>query len=221
MRFVIVEDNESLARAIAYRLRDRGHSVDLLADGDEAAAFLRQDGADLAILDVNLPGTSGLELLRQMRERGDATPVLMLTARGETADRVAGLDAGADDYLVKPFEMEELEARLRALARRRNTDAGVTEPLGPLSFDRGARTLSHEGQPVEIPRRELSVLECLMDNRGRLVSKSRLMAHVYGTGAPVEESAVEPHISRLRRRLGVYGITIKSARGLGYMIETE
>lgn len=219
MRIVIVEDNESLARAIAYRLRDRGHSVDLLADGDEAAVFLRQDGADLAILDVNLPGVSGLELLRELRGRGDPMPVLMLTARGETQDRVAGLDAGADDYLVKPFEMDELEARIRALARRRGTDTVSMERLGGLDFDRGALTLSHDGRPVEIPRREMAVLECLLDHRGRLVSKSRLTAHVYGTGAEVDDSAVEPHISRLRRRLSPYNVSIKTARGLGYMIE--
>ena len=219
MRIVIVEDNESLARAIAYRLRDRGHSVDLLADGDEAAVFLRQDGADLAILDVNLPGTSGLELLRELRGRGDPMPVLMLTARGETQDRVAGLDAGADDYLVKPFEMDELEARIRALARRRGTETVSTERLGGLDFDRGALTLSYDGRSVEIPRREMAVLECLLDHRGRLVSKSRLTAHVYGTGAEVDDSAVEPHISRLRRRLAPYNVSIKTARGLGYMIE--
>ena len=219
MRIAVIEDNQTLAKAIAYRLRDLGHAVDVLHDGDEADAFLASEGADLVVLDIYLPGQSGIDVLRQLRARGMGTPVILLTARGETEDRVAGLDAGADDYLVKPFDMDELAARIRALSRRRALEYGAEEKIGSLVFDRSARRLSLVGEPLDLPRRELAVFECLLDRRGRLVSKSQLTDHVYGVGADVEESAVEPHISRLRKRLAPHGVSIKTARGLGYMLE--
>ncbi len=221
MRIAIVEDNTALAKAIAYRLRDRGHSADVLFDGQEADHFLAQEGADLVVLDINLPGMDGLDVLRALRKRGDGTPVILLTARGETDERVAGLDAGADDYLTKPFEMDELEARLRALARRKDLEYTARDSLGALVFDRNSRQLLNDGEPIDIPRREIATLECLLERRGRLVSKAQLTAHVYGTGADVEESAIEPHVSRLRRRLENYGVRIKTARGLGYMLDTD
>ncbi|WP_171180457.1 response regulator transcription factor [Ruegeria sp. HKCCD8929] len=221
MRIVIVEDNEALANAIAYRLRDRGHAADVLLDGQEAEAFLAREGADLVVLDINLPGRSGFEILRAMRERKDGAPVILLTARSETSDRVAGLDMGADDYLVKPFEMDELEARIRALSRRKSLDYGAVEKIGRLEFDRNMREVSAEGVPLDIPRRELAVLECLLDRRGRIVSKAQLTDHVYGVGADVDDTAVEPHVSRLRKRLAPHGIAIKTARGLGYMLEVQ
>ncbi len=219
MRIAVIEDNAELAEGIAYRLRDRGHSVDVLNDGLDASEFLSREGADLVVLDINLPGQSGLQVLRDLRDRGDSVPVILLTARSETQDRVAGLDAGADDYLVKPFEMDELEARLRALSRRKDLVFAAVSTLGPLSFDRSSRQLLHEGTPLDLPRREVAVLECLIERQGRIVSKTQLTAHVYGTGADVDDSAVEPHVSRLRRRLETYGIKIKTARGLGYMLD--
>lgn len=219
MRIVIVEDNEPLAKAIAYRLRDRGHAADVLHDGSEADRFLADEGADLVVLDINLPGKLGLDILRDLRARGNGAPVILLTARSETSDRVRGLDLGADDYLVKPFEMDELEARIRALSRRKNLDYGAHESIGTLEFDRTARQVTVAGAPFDIPRRELSVLECLLERRGRIVSKSQLTDHVYGVGADVEETAVEPHVSRLRKRLSDHGVTIKTARGLGYLLE--
>ena len=221
MRIVIIEDNETLANATAYRLRDRGHSADVLHDGDEADTFLARDGADLVVLDINLPGRSGLEVLRGLRTRGDGTPVILLSARSDTSDRVAGLDMGADDYLVKPFEMDELEARIRALSRRKNLDYGARESFGALDFDRVARQVLADGKMLDIPRRELAVLECLLERRGRIVPKAQLTDHVYGTGADVDDTAVEPHVSRLRRRLSDHGVSIKTARGLGYMIEVK
>ncbi|ASP22443.1 transcriptional regulatory protein tctD [Antarctobacter heliothermus] len=221
MRIAVIEDNAELAEGIAYRLRDRGHSVDVLHDGQEAADFLSHEGADLVVLDINLPGKDGLAVLRGLRDRGDNTPVILLTARSDTQDRVTGLDAGADDYLVKPFEMDELEARLRALARRKELVFTARNALGPLVFDRDSRQLMDGETPLNLPRREVAVLECLLDRSGRLVSKSQLIAHVYGTGADVDDSAVEPHVSRLRRRLQGYGIRIKTARGLGYMLDVE
>ncbi|MCL3883166.1 response regulator transcription factor [Marivita sp. GX14005] len=221
MRIAVIEDNSELADGIAYRLRDRGHSVDILHDGLEAADFLSREGADLVVLDINLPGQSGLDVLRSLRGRGDGVPVILLTARSDTQDRVAGLDAGADDYLVKPFEMDELEARLRALARRRDLVFVAREPLGRLVFDRGSRQVMDGESALDLPRREVALLECLIERRGRIVSKPALTAHVYGTGADVEESAIEPHVSRLRRRLDGYGVRIKTARGLGYMLESQ
>lgn len=219
MRIVIVEDNEALAKAIAYRLCDRGHAADILHDGDEADAFLQREGADLVVLDINLPGRSGLEVLSAMRQRNDGTPVILLTARSGISDRVAGLDRGGDDYLVKPFEMDELEARIRALSRRKNLDYGAREILGQLEFDRSTRQITAAGAALDIPRRELAVLECLLERRGRIVSKAQLTEQVYGIGADVDDTAVEPHVSRLRKRLAQHGISIKTARGLGYMIE--
>lgn len=221
MRIVIVEDNETLAKAIAYRLRDRGHAAEVLLDGDEADLYLAQEGADLVVLDINLPGQSGLEILKSLRNRGDGVPVILLTARAETSDRVSGLDMGADDYLVKPFEMDELEARIRALSRRKELDYGAMERIGGLEFDRAARQVSVQGEVMDFPRREIAVLECLLERRGRIVPKSQLTDYVYGVGADVESSAVEPHVSRLRKRLQDLGIRIKTARGLGYLLEVQ
>ncbi|HCQ58802.1 MAG TPA: DNA-binding response regulator [Sulfitobacter sp.] len=221
MRIAVIEDNEALPQGIAHRLRDRGHAVDLLHDGEEADAFLRHEGADLIVLDCNLPGCDGLEVLTRLRRRGDGTPVILLTARAETSERVAGLDAGADDYLTKPFEMDELEARLRAMARRKNLEFAARDAIGPLVFDRTNRQLLKDEQPLAFPRKELATLECLLERRGRIVSKSQLITHVYGTGAAQEDSAIEPHVSRLRKRLEPFGIRIKAARGLGYMLEVD
>jgi two-component system OmpR family response regulator len=221
MRIAVIKDNEALAQGIAHRLRDRGHAVDLLHDGEEADAFLRHEGADLIVLDCNLPGCDGLEILTRLRRRGDGTPVIPLTVRAETSERVAGLDAGADDYLTKPFEMDELEARLRAMARRKNLEFAARDAIGPLVFDRTNRQLLKDEQPLAFPRKELATLECLLERRGRIVSKSQLITHVYGTGAAQEDSAIEPHVSRLRKRLEPFGIRIKAARGLGYMLEVD
>tara|TARA_R100001377_G_scaffold72594_1_gene48442 strand:+ start:1034 stop:1705 length:672 start_codon:yes stop_codon:yes gene_type:complete len=221
MRIAVIEDNEALAQGIAHRLRDRGHAVDLLHDGEDADIFLRYEGADLIVLDCNLPGCDGLEVLSRLRRRGDGTPVILLTARAETSERVAGLDAGADDYLTKPFEMDELEARLRAMARRKNLEFAARDAIGPLVFDRTNRQLLEGEQPLAFPRKELATLECLLERRGRIVSKSQLITHVYGTGAAQEDSAIEPHVSRLRKRLEPFGIRIKAARGLGYMLEVD
>lgn len=221
LRIVLIEDNETLAKGIAYRLRDAGHAVDHIADGADADAFLAREGADIIILDINLPNVDGLEILRQIRHRHDATPVILLTARSETVDRVAGLDAGADDYLTKPFDMDELEARVRALARRRPDMVIAREAIGALEFDAEARQLLLNGDPLGIPRRELAVFECLLENRNRIVSKSLLLDRVYGIGSDVEDSVIEVYVSRLRKRLANHGISIKTARGLGYLLEVR
>ncbi|MGB0694719.1 MAG: response regulator transcription factor [Rhodospirillaceae bacterium] len=219
MRIVVVEDNTILAQAIAYRLRDRGHSADVLTDGEEADAFLAQEGADLVVLDINLPGMSGLKIIEAMRRRGSETPVILLTAQTGTKDKVTGLDLGADDYLVKPFEMDELEARIRALLRRKKQGYGATEAVGALAFNRTTRQFLSDNTVLDLPRKELAILECLAENRGRIISKSQIVDHVYGVGAEVDDTVIEPHISRLRRRVQDYGLRIKTARGLGYVLE--
>ncbi len=221
MRITVVEDNVSLARGIAYRMEDAGHAVDLLHDGDEADAFLRADTSDLIILDINLPGQDGLTLLKALRARDDQRPVILLTARAETEDRVIGLDAGADDYLIKPFDMDELDARVRALSRRRSIPQRQILTIGQLRFDPAARQLFAADVPLDIPRRELSMFECLQNAQGRLVTKTALLDYAYGVGADVEDKVVEVYVSRLRARLKPYGIAIKAQRGLGYQLLVE
>lgn len=218
MRIAIIEDNQTLANAIAYRLRDKGHATDLLHNGAEANRFLATEGADLVVLDINLPGMTGLEVLRALRARNDGTPVILLTARNELSDKVIGLDAGADDYLVKPFDMEELEARIRVHSRHKNIVYGEIEKIGKIEYDRTNRQIFLSGQQLDIPRREIAVFECLIERQGRLVPKPVLTDHVYGVGAAVSDTAIEPHISRLRKRLHGGNVEIKSARGLGYML---
>lgn len=219
MRIAIVDDNEALAKGIAWRLQDRGHATDVLHDGMAAAEFLRRDANDLLILDITLPGMSGLDILRGMRARGDTRPVLLLTARAETRDRVSGLDAGADDYLVKPFEMDELEARVRALARRLPQAPQTEWRLGDLRFVFETRQVEIGGQDAGLPRREVAVLEALLRARGAVISKADLLDHVYGTGADVGDTAVEAHVSRLRKKLARAGLDIRVQRGLGYTLQ--
>ena len=193
--------------------------MDWLSDGAEAAEFLMAESADLAIVDVNLPGLSGFDILRRIRAAGQMIPVLMLTARGDLTDRIEGLDAGADDYLLKPFEMAELSARMRALARRRPSLQKGVVTIGALRFDRTSRLLSGPEGPIDLPRRELALLECLLDHSGRIVSKDRIADTLYGTGSDVEANAVELLISRLRRKIAGAGVVIRTARGLGYLMD--
>lgn len=218
MRITVVEDNISLAKGISYSLQDAGHAVDLLHDGIEADAFLKSDASDLIILDINLPGMDGLSVLKGLRLRKDPRPVILLTARAEIEDRIVGLDAGADDYLIKPFEMAELNARVRALSRRRAVPQRQMTSIGQLRFDASARQLYVDEMPIEMPRRELAVFECLLSADGRLVSKTALLDYAYGVGADVDEKVVEVYVSRIRGRLKPYGVTIKAQRGLGYQL---
>lgn len=202
MRIAVIEDNVVLANGIAHQLRDQGHAVDILHDGDQALAFVKQDGADLLVLDVNLPGMNGFAVVSALRKSGNQVPIILLTARSDLKDRLAGLDAGADDYLNKPFEMEELEARIRALLRRKPDLNATTVSFGPLTFDRTGRRLLAAGQEMSLPRRELAVFECLFERLGQIVSKTHLANQLYGIGAEVEERVVEVYVSRLRKKLG-------------------
>lgn len=220
MRIVLVEDNIAVAKGLKYHLEDAGHAVDVLHDGVEADVFLRDDGADVVVLDINLPTMDGLTILRKMRQREDMRPVLMLTAQSELQDKVAGLDAGADDYLSKPFEMDEFGARIRALLRRVSDGASQTARIGALSFDRSARTVTGPDGVLNIPRREIALFERLFLAEGRVVSKQALLDSLYGTGADVDEPVVEVYVSRLRKRLQPFGVTITVKRGLGYSMQT-
>lgn len=218
MRIVVVEDNMPMAKGIAYRLRDEGHAVDLLHDGDDADTFLQGDDADLLILDIKLPGLSGLEVLGRLRARGDTRPVLMLTAQADTGSKITGLDAGADDYLTKPFNMDELSARVRALARRPARTDIAEQKIGALSFDATSRMIIGPEGPISVPRREVSLFEILLAARGRTVSKQTLLDRLYGTGSDVDEPVVEVYVSRLRKRVKPFGLEIRMQRGLGYRL---
>ncbi|PTX54396.1 two-component system OmpR family response regulator [Litoreibacter ponti] len=220
MRITLIEDTESLRKGLTYRLEDEGHVVDALADGLDADDFLRHERSDLVILDINLPGQSGLEVLRALRRRADPRPVILLTARGETEDRVAGLDAGADDYLVKPFAIDELLARVRALARRGTQAPTRSVALGPLVLELEPLQLSSEAGPLDVPRRELMLLAALTRPPGSAVSKGQLLDAVYGTGTDADEKVIEVYVSRLRKRLRPHGVSITVRRGIGYALET-
>ena len=219
MRIALLEDNEMLADGIDKALGDEGHGVDLLQDGDQADDYLKSDSVDLVILDLALPGLDGLEVLKRLRQRGDATPVLVLTARGDLGDRVRGLDVGADDYLVKPFEMAELEARVRALLRRASARDSLDIVLRRLRYDRAARRAFVDEAEIRLPMKELSLLECLLDRQGQIVSKETIADHLYGAGSDVDVKVIELYVHRLRKRLVPAEVGIRTVRGLGYIIE--
>ena len=223
VRIVLVEDNVMLSSGVRKALEDEGHSVETFTDGEIADRYLASEGADLAIIDINLPGKDGIAITQAVRNRHQAFPVIILTACGDTQDRVNGLDAGADDYLVKPFAMVELEARVRALSRRRGDIAHQEETLGLLNFQRTARRLfnTETKQEIDLSRRELVLFETLLERQGQFVSKSFLADTLYGVGADVEMNAIELQISRLRRHLKGTQTAIRTARGIGYMLDEE
>lgn len=216
MRVLLVEDDELLGSAVQAGLEQSGYTVDWLRDGRQAAVALRDDEPDLLVLDVGLPGKGGLEILRELRLRDSALPVLLLTARDTVEDRITGLDAGADDYLVKPFDLGELTARLRAIARRRAGRAAPVIRHGDLVFDPAARSVEVAGSSVALPGRALAILEALLERPGIPLSRERLEQILYGWGEGVESNAVEVHIHHLRKRLGKERIV--TIRGVGYMI---
>ena len=220
MRLLLVEDEGELAALIAAALRQAGFAVDAFDTRADAAAALDGTRYDLVLLDIGLPDGSGLELLRDLRRRRDGAPVLILTARDGVQDRVAGLDAGADDYLVKPFHLDELQARVRALLRRPGGALGLVLRVGNLAFDTVARTVEVAGTPVPLTRRELALLEVLMRRAGAVIVREVLADALYGFGEPVGPNAVEVLVHRLRRKLNDAGAgpRIATLRGVGYLL---
>jgi len=219
MRILVVEDHPELGRSIARAIKQMGHAVDLLADGLQAKQILRSEAYDLLVLDLNLPSLDGLQILKAFRESGGESPVLILTARAEVEDRVAGLDHGADDYLTKPFDLLEFEARIRALLRRHQTKRNLTIELGELTFDTNMRAFTLKGENLQLTPRERSVLEVLIINSSQVVPKEVIFEKIFGIDDEVNQSAIEIYISRVRKKILAGNIKIHTVRGLGYMLE--
>ena len=219
MRVLIVEDQEDLAEAIAGRLQKRGYAVDIAMDGSEADELLRRENYQLVVLDLILPGLDGKAVLQELRRRRSMIPVLVLTARSEVEDKVSVLDIGADDYLVKPFDFRELEARCRALLRRRHSMAASTVRIGNLVFDAAARGVTVADQPVALTGREFRLLELLLANLGCVLSKDMLIDGLFGLEEAVCPNTIELYISRLRRKLDGATVHIRTLRGMGYVAE--
>ncbi len=224
MRVLVAEDDATAAGFIARGLIELGHDVTLAATGTDALARLTSQSFDVAILDRMLPELDGLTVLQQVREAGGALPILMLTALGRIEDRVAGLEAGADDYLVKPFAMSELVARVNALMRRRSAGDAVTAlSVGPLAMDVLHREVRHEGRSIPLQPREFRLLEELMRNAGRIVTRTMLLESVWGFHFDPQTNLVETHMSRLRTKLALGGAkdVIETVRGAGYRLRIE
>lgn len=216
MRILVVEDTEDVGEAIAARLERMGHGVDWLKTGPDAEAALGVQGYDLVVLDVMLPGKDGIAVLDGMRGRGLATPVLMLTARSRVDDRVSALDVGADDYLTKPFDFREFEARVRALLRRSGGVASSRLKLGDVELDQVSRSVTVAGKPCELTRREVALLEVFMLRPRKLFTKAELIDQLFGFDKDAGENAIELYVGRLRKKLGPARLEIRTQRGLGY-----
>lgn len=222
MRLLIIEDNERLAGLIANGLNRKGYACDCAALLEEADACLASADYDALIIDLGMPDGDGLEWLGRLRKVGRMIPALMLTARGALGDRIAGLDAGADDYLVKPAEIDEIAARLRAVLRRPGDRAPTLITSGPVVFDTASRTGTINGKLLDLSRREADLLELLMRREGNVVQRGVIEEAIYGFNDPVTPNAIEAVISRLRRKLEEHGQTgrLHTVRGVGYMLSS-
>jgi DNA-binding response OmpR family regulator len=220
MRLLIVEDDRQLREALTDLLRQSGFEVDAFADGDQAFNALLSSGYDLAIVDLGLPGMDGLALVRSLRRQLRGLPILVVTARDALEDRVSGLDAGADDYLVKPFEHAELEARVRALLRRHHADRDARIRIGALVLTPGEPRVMLGGVAVDLPASEFALLEVLATRAGRVVRREDLAARLGRGTEPPSDTAIEVCVHRLRRRLSPVGIKVRTLRGFGYLLET-
>lgn len=222
MRLLLVEDNATLADAVSRSLSKLDYAVDVLNEGDSADEVLASQTYDLIILDLTLPKMDGLEVLRNLRRRGSDCPVLILTARTEVQQRVAGLDLGADDYLTKPFALEELEARVRAMLRRRSGEArSAVMSHGVLSFDTQSRSCWIEGQDIDLTPRERSLLEVLLRRVGKVVSKEQIAESIFSFDDEASLSSIEIYVHRLRKKLSHPNVTIRTVRGLGYLLDVQ
>ncbi|OYU49346.1 MAG: DNA-binding response regulator [Rhizobiales bacterium PAR1] len=219
MRILIVEDDRALASGLKRSLTSLGYAVDHQSDAAEAAEVAVLEPYNLIVLDLGLPNGSGYDVMRKVRLKGLKTPIMILTARDHVSEKVKALDLGADDYVNKPFALEEFEARVRALVRR---GFGVSSPVlecGPLTFDPTTGIAQLNGAPLDLRRRELAVLHVLLVQAGKLVPKTRLISEVFGFDDPVAPNALELYIARLRKKFGESGLRIRTVRGLGYLLD--
>ncbi len=219
MRLLLVEDDPLLGDGLQAGLRQCGYTVDWLHDAASAEAALLSEHYEAMVLDLGLPDRSGMSVLTQLRQRGSDLPVLILTARDAIEDRVRGLDGGADDYMLKPFDLDELAARLRALLRRHGGRAENIIRHGELALDPAGHTVSLGDRNIELPPREYAVLQLLLENTGRVLSRSRLEESLYSWDSEVESNAIEVYIHHLRKKLG--STLIRTVRGVGYVIDAE
>jgi len=220
MRLLIVEDDAELRTALETLLTQKGYRVEGLGNGREALNVLLSQEYDLAIIDLALPELDGLSLIRQLRKQARGLPILIITARDAVDERVAGLDAGADDYLVKPFEMQELEARARALIRRSRSDRAQAIRLGPLELTVGQPRIHLSGVPLDLTAREFALLELLAVRAGKVVNKDHIASRLARAGEALSDTAIEVAVHRLRRRLEPYNLHVRTVRGFGYLLET-
>jgi len=221
VRILLAEDDAVLADGIDQALKQSGYIVDHAENGNDAQHLLTTYPYDTAILDLGLPDLDGLEVLRHVRDKRNAVPILILTARESLEDRITGLDLGADDYLTKPFKLKELEARIRALIRRKNFSNETSVKLGVLHFDTNGRRAYINEHPLELSSREMDVLELLLVNAGKVVSKTKFIQHLCGWQEDLTSNAIEVYISRLRRKLDPSGLSLRVIRGIGYILEIE
>lgn len=219
MRILLVEDDLPLAEALTALLAGSGYAVDCTHDGLSAEALVGAEQFDLVILDLNLPEKDGLSVLRSLRGRRNPVPILILTARGAPDERVAGLDLGADDYMVKPFEVREFEARVRSILRRQAGVRASEIQIGPVRLDMAARRFRIGEEDLDLPARELALLELFFLRAGRVVGKDAIVQSLTSLEDSLSDNAIEQYVSRLRRRLQPHGLTLRTARGLGYMLE--
>ena len=219
MRLLLVEDDAMIGAAAQQGLRQEGYAVDWVRDGREADAAVAGRVHDLVLLDLGLPRRDGLDLLRGWRAKGVDIPVVIVTARDAVKDRIAGLDAGADDYLVKPFDLDELSARVRAVLRRRSGRTGAVVTVGPLEIDTVARRVRYGGRDVALSGREYALLQALADRPGAYLTRAQLEERLYGWDEEIASNAVEVHIHALRRKLAPEAI--RNVRGLGYTLAAE
>jgi two-component system, OmpR family, response regulator TctD len=220
MRILVVEDDAEIGAAIRSRLTRLGHAVDLETDGATAYGLLGVERFDLVVLDVMLPSMDGFSVLRRLRSEGIATPVLLVTARSAIDDRVSGLGLGADDYLVKPFDYRELEARVQVLLRRNSGHANDVVKVGPLLIDRSSRLAELDGKPLSLSRQEFALLEILASRPQRIFSKEELLNQMFRYGKEPTANAVEQYVTRIRKKFQGSSVEIRTARGMGYQIAT-
>lgn len=218
MRILVVEDDSLLGEGLVTALRRQACTVDWLQDGTSAIAALRAEDFDLVLLDLGLPRQDGFAVLAAVRGAGNRVPILVLTARDQVADKVRGLDLGADDYLIKPFDLAELLARIRALHRRAQGQTSNVLIHGDIRLDAAAHLCTYKGRVVDLPRREFALLRCLVENAGRVLTREAVVQRVYGWDEDPESNALEVHVHHLRKKL--YPDLIRTVRGVGYLVES-